>query len=399
MVFSVRGATQAPSSAHDSLAAGIAQARAGDYYRALLTLNDVVSPDSRADAVTLARAYAYRALAFIGLDQAERATASVLLALKANPGIAVVPGEFGPNVAALFDDARRPATADPEARGRAAEQAGRFQDAFLAYLSAFQALPEPPAAADDQRLRERIINAAQKQTARPAIPPEALAHFTRGNDLMAADAALGASGGAATQQRAAVEWRQAVRLAPWWPEPIVKLAQAQQKLQRLDEALANLNLYRLADPEGYLALTRPPVAATAATAPVAAPSAAVVGPAVLYIYYLPTMRSMGMKPKTECDGQHVADLENGHYVKLSVAPGNHLIKVNRSNEISMNLEANRTHYLRYGVEGYPAHFAVHVKTAAEGAAEIAKRGIVANEPTRTFSADCGPASAQGRPRD
>jgi hypothetical protein len=101
-----------------------------------------------------------------------------------------------------------------------------------------------------------------------------------------------------------------------------------------------------------------------------------------------------MKPKTECDGQHVADLENGHYVKLSVAPGNHTIKVSRTDDISVFLEAGRTHYLRYGVEGYPAHFAIHPKSPQEAADEISKRKIVANDPQRTFSTDCRPTAAK-----
>jgi hypothetical protein len=62
-------------------------------------------------------------------------------------------------------------------------------------------------------------------------------------------------------------------------------------------------------------------------------------------------------------------------------------------------EAGRTQYVRYGVEGFPAHFALHLKSPEEGAEEISKRGIVANDPKRTFSADCTPAPAnRGRPR-
>ena len=45
------------------------------------------------------------------------------------------------------------ASADFEKTGQAAQQEGRFQDAFIAYLSAYQALPDPPSAEDDRRLR------------------------------------------------------------------------------------------------------------------------------------------------------------------------------------------------------------------------------------------------------
>ena len=46
-------------------------------------------------------------------------------------------------------------TAEAGAMVDAADQAGGSQEAFLAYLRAFQALPEPPASADDRRLRPR----------------------------------------------------------------------------------------------------------------------------------------------------------------------------------------------------------------------------------------------------
>lgn len=369
--------------------AGINRLQVGDFYGALLALKDVVDRAAAAgDDAMVARAHAYRAVALVGLDQQERARESVRAALAADPDIVIDAEHFGPVVAALSASARGSEGEAPEGRGQAAEQAGRFQDAFLAYLAAYRALPEVPAAEDDQRLRERIINAVLNLGAAPAIPPAARAHLTKADDLVAADALLGGSGGPAAQQAAAAEFRRAVRIAPWWPEALLKLATVQQKLGRIDEALVNLNLYRLADPDGYLALYRPEPANAAARAPTEPPAARPAGPAVLYVYWLPTRRTFfNHKPKAICDGQHVGNLANGHYLRLSAPPGYHTLKVS-GKELSMIFEADRAYYVRLSIEGFPARLTMRLTPPDEGADEIRRRGIVINEPKHTFSAEC-----------
>lgn len=385
VLFATPVSGHAQQSAPD-LSAGINRVQAGDFYGALLALKDVVDRAGAAgDDAVVARAHAYRAVAFVGLDQQERARESVRAALAADPGIAIDAETFGPVVAAMSAGARRSEGEAPEARGQAAEQAGRFQDAFLAYLTAYRALPEVPAAGDDQRLRERIINAVLNLGAAPAIPPAARTHLAKADDLVAADSLLGGSGGPAAQHAAAAELRQAVRIAPWWPEALLKLATVQQKLGRLDEALVNLGLYRLADPDGYLALSRPAPGDPAGRAE--PPAAKPAGPAVLYVYWLPTMRAFGYKPKVLCDGQRVASLANGRYFKLTVRPGYHTIKVS-GKELSIPFEPDRAYYVRLNVEGYPARLAVRLKTPEEGADEIRRREIVLNEPKHTVSASC-----------
>ena len=67
----------------------------------------------------------------------------------------------------------------------AAEQARRLQETFLADLRAFQALQDPPPAADDQRLREQIITVVQQLDTKPLIPAEARAHVKQADDLAA----------------------------------------------------------------------------------------------------------------------------------------------------------------------------------------------------------------------
>lgn len=382
---------QSPS-AQAGLTAAISQTRSGDFFKALLTLNDVIIQlsDKPGESATLARVHAYKALAYMGLDQPERAKASALEALKADPQIRIDAGEFGPKVVALFGGARRPAAEDPEATGQTAEQAGRSQEAFLAYLNAFQSLPEPPARTDDQRLREKIIGVVQKLDTKPVIPPEAREHLKKANDLLDAAAILGNSGTTAAEQRAALELRQAVRSAPWWPDATFQLATVLQKLQRFDEALLNLNLYKLADPVGYAAtvdrVNPKSAVASASTERESKP----IAPAVIYVYYPHAVRSMGIKPKVLCDGQHVADLENGRFIVLNVPPGFHRVDF-RDQNVSSSFESGRDHYLRGGIEGYPAHLALRLTNPDKAAAEM--KQVSPNDPKRTFSTECKAVAA------
>ena len=399
-------APQAPPTLPDA----ITVVRAGDYFRGILMLNDVVNqlsaqPDQ---AAARARAQAYRAFAFLGLEQLERARAAVDLALKADPSIVVDPTDFNARLAAMFEDARHPtpAPADAEAAGQAAEQAGRYSDAFLAYLKAWQALPEPAPSADDQRIRERIIKVVQRLDTKPLVPDEARQHLKKSDDLIAANSVLGGSA-TTSQQAAAAELRQAIRIAPWWPDATLKLATTLQKLQRVDEALVNLNLYKLADPAGYAAMERAKTAAETppATAPAVKPAetraaAAPLAPVTIYMYWLPTSRG-GFKPHVTCDGNLVADLQAGRYFAIKAAPGTHTFDVKHfgvdTQTIAGAFEAGRDHYVRMNVEGFPAHLALRLPDAEQGKAELRDRNIKPNDPNKTYSAQCtAPAPSKGR---
>jgi tetratricopeptide (TPR) repeat protein len=377
------------ASAQTNLAAATSQIRTGDFFGALITLNRAVRDvASRADPAATARVHAYRAWAYVGLEQPERAQAAVLLALKADSMIVMDPGEFTPQIVALFDGVRHPAR-DPEAAGEAADRAGRFQQAFLAYLNAFQSLPDPPAPADDRRLREKIITVVRKLPTRLIVPPEATEHLKKANDLLNAEAVLGES--AATQQTAAVELRQAVRVAPWWPDPTFQLATVLQKLQRVDEALLNLNLYKLADPAGYIAAANranPKKVDTANTDPEPKP----IAPAVIYVYFPHASRAMGVQPKVLCDGQRVADLANGRFIILKPPPGFHNFEF-KGQKAAATFEGGREHYIRVGIEGYPAHFALRITNPDQAAAEMREKQVAPNDPERTFSTDCKAAAA------
>ena len=383
---------QAPSAA-DNLAAGIRQIQANDFFRAQLTLNEAASQLAGQPAATemLARIHAYRVLVLVKLDQPERARAAVALALQANPAISVDASVFSPAVVALFDAARRPATANPEAAGREAEQAGRFQDAFVSYLAALRALPEPPIPADDQRLRERIITVVARLATPPTIPAEAREHATRADRLLEAEAILGATAGASSQA-AATALRQAVRTAPWWAEATFKLATVSQKLQRVDEALLNLSLYRLADPAGYAATIAKATAPAITAEPVArAVVPRPVGPATIYIYWPKQQRSSG-RHKVFCNGELVAEMQNNRYVVLKAAAGTHDLAFLKKHETAV-VEGGREYHFRASIEGH-WKFALGEQlrpTVTDAAkAEMLDKGTSLNAAKYTRSGECGP---------
>jgi hypothetical protein len=332
-------------------------------------------------------------MAYLGLDQTDRASAAVTLALMADRTIVVSAADFSPATVTLFTRARGLTTADPEAAGAAAERAGRFPDAFLAYVKALQSLPDPPPPADDRRLRERIMTVVLKLDAPPPVPPDARDHAGKAQGLIEAEAVLGGTVGAASQ-RAEAELRQAIRIAPWWPDALFRLATVQQKLQHGDDALFNLNLYRLADPAGYAAAVRrvsPPVETARADVPVppaATPAPAIkpVGPAIIYLYYPHTASSKGSKPKVFCDGQRIGDLENGRFIKLTAAGGAHTIKIGQT--VSGVFTAGEDHYVRVAMWPYPAHVTANFARPDEARAEIAEKTIVENDAARTFTAAC-----------
>ena len=379
------------------LAAAISQIQARDFVNALVTLNEVVAQQAKRpeQATTLATAHAYRAAAFIGLEQPEWARGAALEALKADSRIIVTAAAFGPRVAALFEAARSPAR-DPEAVGQAAETAGRFQDAFLAYLSALQSLTEPPAAGDDQRLREKIIKMVAKLEPKPAVPEEARTRLAKADALLAA-APAGSSDSAVAQ--AAIDLRQAVRIAPWWPDAIVRLATTLQRSGRFDDALINLSLYQLADPEGYAAtvgVVSPPRAEPERVTP-AAREPTVVSPALIYVYFPHAARGLGVKSKVLCDGQKIADLAHEHYIVFRAASGFHNFEF-KGQKAGGSFEGGKDHYFRVGIEGYPAHFVLRATSPQTAAAEIRDKKVLRNEPQNTFSAECTSVAAPRKSR-
>ena len=270
-----------------------------------------------------------------------------------------------------------------EANGEAAERSGQYYDAFYAYVTAFRNLPQPVSASDEQRLRRRIIEVVNHLGARPPIPPEALAHFDRASALLEAEVLLGNSG-TGSAEAVAAELKSAIALAPWWPEATLKLATILQKLQRFDEALANLTLYRLADPDGYAAAI---AAKGRVTQPVAKPRA------TIYVYWPRQARDGG--GTVRCNESKVAELKEGRFVIFSAAPGTHRIGLD-SARVSISAEGSRTYYFRGSTEGFPAGTRMRAVEPAEAVVEMLKTGMSANDADRTFRDECANASVTGK---
>ena len=279
-----------------------------------------------------------------------------------------------------------------ERLGQTAEKLGLDQDAFSTYIRAYQRLPEPAPADAELRLRERIIIVARRLATKPMVAEAATAHFTKATSLIEADALLG-SVGTGSLVSAAAELMSAIRLAPWWPEPTLTLARVLQTLQRFDEAAANLNLYRLADPDGY-------AAAIAAKTGVAVPSkeiaVAKTAPGTLYIYWPKQVRGDG-RPKVMCDGFHVADIKNRHFVVLNVPPGLHNIGVH-DKALALSFESGRRYYIRANVSGFPPRMNIEQAAAADGEAALHDDDMKANDPRRTYSIECNAGAGNRRRR-
>jgi tetratricopeptide (TPR) repeat protein len=294
---------------------------------------------------------------------------------------------------------RRPSAETAERTGDAAEQAGRFQTAFSAYLNAFQSLAEPPAPGDDQRLREKIIKVVQKLEIKPVVPQTAREHLEKAESLVAAETILGGSGDTASQEAAAGELRQAVRIAPWSPDASLRLATVLQRLRRFDEALLNLNLYKLADPAGYaatIARATPGTAARPLDAP-APPAASSLGPALIYVYW--PKQNRGNDPqKVRCNDRHVADLQHTRFVVLKAAAGTHILTF-RDRDVTALVEAGREYHYRASLEGHweiSQKAVIRLMSADVAKAEMREQDIRASDPKRTFTTECIPIAATGR---
>ncbi len=130
--------------------------------------------------------------------------------------------------------------ASEEEMGQAAEQAGKFREALTHYTAALQSFTE--GSSDDQRLREKIIAIAQKLNPRPAIQEEAERYLLRGE--AAVEVAVDEGG----FDKAAKEFKGALRFAPWSSQGYFNLALVEEKAGRYKESIRNWKLYLLAAP-------------------------------------------------------------------------------------------------------------------------------------------------------
>ncbi|MCL5669637.1 MAG: hypothetical protein M1392_06740 [Gammaproteobacteria bacterium] len=125
--------------------------------------------------------------------------------------------------------------ADSESAGAAAENAGKYREALSHYTAALQAVAE--GSEKDQQLREKIIEVAAKLKPAPVVPEEVTRLMAR------ARAAVGAAKDQQGFERAANEFRQALKLAPWLADAYYNLGVVLDKAEKYPEAIKNLKLY------------------------------------------------------------------------------------------------------------------------------------------------------------
>ena len=125
-------------------------------------------------------------------------------------------------------------------------------------------------------------------------------------------------------------------------------------------------------------------------APAAAP--AVIAPALIYIYFPHAARGLGVNSKLTCDGQRMADLGNGRFIVLKAAPGFHNFEFKRQ-KTAASFEGGANHYIRIGIEGYPADFALRITNPEQAAAEMRDKKVMPSDPADVFSAECNSAPA------
>ena len=105
-------------------------------------------------------------------------------------------------------------------------------------------------APDDQVLRERIIRLELTLRPSPVVPVEARRFFVKATifqqqaaDIKSSDPLAMAAG-----EMAMSAYREALLIAPWWPEAYYGLSTSLEASGRFNEAVAALNLYVITGP-------------------------------------------------------------------------------------------------------------------------------------------------------
>lgn len=96
---------------------------------------------------------------------------------------------------------------------------------------------------DDAALREKIIKHVREMKPQPAVPAEGRRPFIKGATFMKSAASV------SDYDLAVQAFKEALLIAPWWPDALYNLAVAQEKAERYDDAIANLKLYLLTKPK------------------------------------------------------------------------------------------------------------------------------------------------------
>jgi hypothetical protein len=83
----------------------------------------------------------------------------------------------------------------------------------------------------------------------------------------------------------------------------------------------------------------------------------------------------------------VAELGNGRFITLQATPGYHNFEL-KGRQAGASFEGGKEHYIRVGIEGYPAHFALRITDPEQAAGEMREKQVAPNDADRTFSTQC-----------
>ena len=118
-----------------------------------------------------------------------------------------------------------------------AQNSTNAAETFKQYVADFQK------SIDDQTLRERLVRFVATMAPKPEVPEEANRHFVKAATFMkeAKDKS--------DFELAISEYREALRIAPWWAEAYYNEGVAFQAAQQFDQAIAAFKLYLLSNPD------------------------------------------------------------------------------------------------------------------------------------------------------
>jgi hypothetical protein len=128
-----------------------------------------------------------------------------------------------------------------EQEGDQAQSARNAAKAFAAYTRALQGRWSDDDAS--VRVREKLMRLVSSYDALPDLPEEVHRHGVRGRTF------LQDSRDPQDFQRAATEFMDAISVAPWWASGYFNLGLVQEQIGYLEDAIRNLKLYLLANPQ------------------------------------------------------------------------------------------------------------------------------------------------------
>jgi hypothetical protein len=147
-----------------------------------------------------------------------------------------------------------------------------------------------------------------------------------------------------------------------------------------------------ADPAGFAAAKPADSSVTLEPVKTAAAPVAPMVPAMAAIYLYRPGHYVGSagKAKVLCDGQTVAELQNGRVVVVKAAPGAHHLKVG-GKDMPLVTEGGRDYYIEVAVQGFG--WSAKRMEPDTAAAEVRDKKMKLNDPGRTFSTECAVGTA------